>query len=236
MRVAVAGALGRMGLLASEAIRNASDLQYAGGFARASDSDRTIYDDLERLFDERRPHVIVDFTTYPKTVEVANLAIARGISPVIGSSAWSTKDREALAAAARRSGIGAMLVPNFAIGAVLMMQFAQAAARFFPTVEIVEMHREGKLDAPSGTARRTAERIHEGGGAADVPIHSVRLRGLLAHQEVLFGNTGELLTIRHDSLSPESFTAGILFAVRNVRESQGLVVGLEAALRLEGTL
>jgi 4-hydroxy-tetrahydrodipicolinate reductase len=124
-----------------------------------------------------------------------------------------------------------MLVPNFAIGAVLMMRFAQQAARYFPTAEIVELHREGKLDTPSGTARETAQKIRDGAGPADVPIHSVRLRGVLAHHEVLFGNTGELLTIRHDSLARESFAAGILHAVRSVRALRGLTIGLDSILR-----
>jgi 4-hydroxy-tetrahydrodipicolinate reductase len=220
-----------MGRLACEAVRNASGLDYAGGFAREPLADEWIYGDLARLFDERAPEVVVDFTTHPKTLEVARLALDRGISPVIGSSAWSPQEREELAARAARSGVGAMLVPNFAIGAVLMMRFAQEAARYFPSAEIVEMHREEKLDKPSGTARETATRIRAGGGPPDVPIHSVRLRGLLAHQEILFGNTGELLTIRHDSFSHESFAAGIVFAARHVRSLHGLTVGLDAALR-----
>jgi 4-hydroxy-tetrahydrodipicolinate reductase len=111
-----------------------------------------------------------------------------------------------------------------------MMRFAEEAARFFPTIEIVEMHRAEKRDKPSGTAAATAERIKRSGGPADVPIHSVRLQGLLAHQEVLCGGGGELLTIRHDSLSRESFAAGILFAIRNVRALKGLHVGLDGIL------
>ena len=233
IKVAVAGALGRMGGLACEAIRNASDVQFAGGFARIALPAEGIYDDLLRLIHERKPDVIVDFTTHPKTVEVAAIAVTHGISPVVGSSSWSDSERDELRLLVNERGIGAMLVPNFAIGAVLMMRFAEQAARYFPSAEIVEMHRAEKLDKPSGTARETAERIRAGGGPLEVPVHSVRLKGALAHQEVLFGNTGELLTIRHDSLSRESFTAGILYAVRRVRDLRGLVIGLDSILDRE---
>jgi 4-hydroxy-tetrahydrodipicolinate reductase len=123
-----------------------------------------------------------------------------------------------------------MLVPNFSIGAVLMMRFAEQAARFFPTVEIVELHHDKKLDKPSGTAKLTAEKIVAAGFPNDVPIHSVRLRGLVAHQEVLFGTDGETLTIRHDSMSRESFVPGILAAIRAVMQIEGLVIGLDSLL------
>ncbi len=219
-----------MGRLACETIRHAPDLQYAGGFARVRDAGEEIDDDLERLIAQKRPDVLVDFTTRPATQRAARLAVESSVSPVIGSSEWNDAEREGLAALCRQRGVGALLVPNFAIGAVLMTRFAQQAAEFFPTVEIVEMHREDKRDKPSGTAAATAGAIKAGGGPAQIPIHSVRLRGLLAHQEVLFGNTGELLTFRHDAFSRECFAAGIAMAVRNVHALQGLHVGLDAVL------
>ncbi len=227
IRVAVAGALGRMGTIARSAVREAEGLEYAGGFARLCVPQERIVDDLETLFASATPDVLVDFTTYPTTLEVAHSAIAHGVSPVVGATGWSDRERGKLELAAVERGVGAMLVPNFAIGAVLMMRFAEEAARFFPTAEIVEIHHDGKRDKPSGTAKLTAERIAAAGGPAEVPIHSVRLRGAVAHQEVLFGNTGEVLTIRHDSLSRESFAAGIVYAVRHVRELRGLSVGLQ---------
>jgi 4-hydroxy-tetrahydrodipicolinate reductase len=222
-----------MGRLACETVKSAPDLQYAGGFARTRDPEQQIDDDLGRLLLEQRPDVLVDFTTRPATQEAARLAVQHGVRAVIGSSEWNDVERNDLAALCDAAGIGALLVPNFAIGAVLMMRFAQEAARFFPSVEIVEMHREEKRDKPSGTAAATADRIRAHGGPAEVPIHSVRLRGLLSHQEVLFGNTGELLTIRHDSLSQESFSAGILFAIRNVAKVKGLHVGLDSLLEAQ---
>lgn len=211
-----------MGSLARECVQGASDMQYAGGYARG--------DDLLDFLNRAEPDVLVDFTTHPKTVEVSMKALELGISPVIGATGWSASERDDLEKCARERGVGALLVPNFAVGAVLMMRFAQEAARYFPTVEIVELHHDQKRDKPSGTATLTAEGIVRGGGPSDVPIHSVRLRGLVAHQEVLFGNTGELLTIRHDSLSRESFAAGILCAARAVRSLRGLTVGLDAVL------
>lgn len=222
IRVAVAGANGRMGSLARECLQNAVDIQYAGGYVRG--------DDLLEFFERSKPDVVLDFTTHPKTVEVSMKALDLGISPVIGATGWKASEQRQLEKSARERGVGAMLIPNFAIGAVLMMRFAEDAARHFPTVEIVELHHDQKRDKPSGTAALTAERITRGGGPGEVPIHSVRLRGLVAHQEVLFGNSGELLTIRHDSLSRESFTAGILCAVRAVRSLRGLTVGLDTVL------
>ena len=232
--VAVAGALGRMGRLAIETVRNSPGMVYAGGFARTADEENGVFDDVERLLSERRPDVIVDFTTRPATQQIARAALQRGVVPVIGSSEWNAPEREELGALCDALGVGALVVPNFAIGAVLMMRFAQEAARFFPTVEIVEMHRADKRDKPSGTAAATAARITGAGGPAEVPIHSVRLQGLLAHQEVLFGSAGELLTIRHDSLSRESFAAGILFAIRNALGLKGLHVGLDTILERAG--
>jgi 4-hydroxy-tetrahydrodipicolinate reductase len=231
LRVAVAGAHGRMGRLAREAICEAPDMVYAGGFTRIRNPEDDAFDDVHELIAQRLPEVIVDFTTRPATQNVARAAVEARIPVIIGSSEWNAEEREELAALCEQKDSGALLVPNFAIGAVLMMRFAEEAARFFPTVEIVELHREDKRDKPSGTAAATAERIRTQGGPQDVPIHSVRLRGLVSHQEVLLGNTGELLTIRHDSLSVASFAAGILYAIRNVSNVRGLRIGLDALLR-----
>jgi 4-hydroxy-tetrahydrodipicolinate reductase len=223
-----------MGRLACETVKSAPDLQYAGGYARTSLPEERIYDDLGHLFSEQKPEVLVDFTTRPATQHATRTALEHGVYPVVGSSEWNGQEREELGALCDALSLGALLVPNFAIGAVLMMRFAEEAARFFPTIEIVEMHRAEKRDKPSGTAAATAERIRRSGGPADVPIHSVRLQGLLAHQEVLCGSAGELLTIRHDSLSRESFAAGILFAIRSVRELKGLHVGLDTIIGAHG--
>lgn len=230
IRVAVSGALGRMGRLACETIRNAADLELVGGFARVADAGANIYDDLGALLDREHPEVLVDFTTHPMTLMAARAAVQRGIFPVIGASGWSIEERAELARLVSERASAALLVPNFAIGAVLMMRFAQFAAPYFPSVEIIEMHHNQKRDKPSATAILTAERIAAMRVEKSVPIHSVRLSGLVAHHEVLFGNTAETLTIRHDSLSRESFAAGILLAIRCVGSVQGLEIGLDALL------
>jgi len=231
-----------MGRTACAALAADASMRVVGGFARThageplaplvgldGDAGR-LYDDAATLCEQARPDVLVDFTTQPTTVAVARTAVEHGVATVVGATGWSVEDRNALAGLCERRNVPACIVPNFALGAVLMMRFAELAAPHFPTVEIVELHHDGKRDKPSGTARLTAERIANAGGPADVPIHSVRLRGLVAHQEVLFGGTGEALTIRHDSLSRESFMGGLLLAVRGIRSRTGLCVGLDGFL------
>jgi 4-hydroxy-tetrahydrodipicolinate reductase len=229
-----------MGRVACATLAAASDVELVGGFARSRVGESLadalghptpagrIYDDVTDLYDDAKPDVVVDFTVYPTTVDVAREAVSRGISPVIGATGWMDEDRISFEDQCDERAVGAALVPNFAIGAVLAMRFAEEAARYFPTVEIIEYHHDGKRDKPSGTAKLTAERVATATGRAEIPVHSVRLRGLVAHQEVLFGGEDELLTIRHDSLSRASFMPGMLLAVRGVRAQHKLVVGLEA--------
>lgn len=230
IRVAVAGALGRMGTVARAALREADGIDYVGGLARERIEGDILYDDLAALIAGTKPDVLLDLTTYPSTVEISRAALRAGVRPVIGATGWSDFDRAALAREAEEHGVGAILVPNFSLGAALMMRFAAEAARHFPTIEIVELHHDRKKDKPSGTALLTAERIAAAGYEAEIPIHSVRLRGLVAHHEVLLGNDGEVLTIRHDALSREAFVAGMLAAVRGVMRLDRLVVGIDAVL------
>ncbi len=219
LRVAVAGAAGRMGLTVCDAIDGAAGLELTG---RADPLlDTTLADVLPNA------DVVVDFTT-PGTAQANALeCLAAGVHVVIGTSGF---DPEPLTAAAEQSQGNVLIVPNFAIGAVLMMRFAAEAARHFPKAEIIELHHDRKLDAPSGTAAHTAS-LMEPGLEAEVPIHSVRLPGLVAHQEVIFGGLDETLTIRHDSLSRQSFMPGVLLAVRAVPTlPEPLVIGLEHIL------
>ncbi len=239
LRVAVAGALGRMGRETCAVVAAASDLTLVGGFARTHAGQALsdvlalpqaagrLYDRIGVLYDEVKPDVVVDFTVHPVTLDVVREALGRGICAIVGATGWTDEEQCGLQALCEERGVGAALVPNFALGAVLAMRFAEQAARYFPTAEIVEMHHEGKRDKPSGTARLTARRIAAGGGPDDVPIHSVRLRGVVAHQDVLFGGEGELLTIRHDSFTRSSFMGGVLLAVRGVRCRKKLVIGLD---------
>jgi 4-hydroxy-tetrahydrodipicolinate reductase len=198
------------------------------------------------------PHVLVEFAPGRPALEHARAALTAGLRPVIGSTGIAASEIEALGALAAERKTGAVVAPNFAIGAVLMMEFARVAARHMPHVEIIELHHDRKRDAPSGTAVKTARVIAEARGTAPPPavreeelvpgarggqsesvrVHSIRLPGLGAHQEVIFGGPGQTLTIRHDSLNEESFMPGLLLAVRAVRDLERLVYGLEHLLGL----
>jgi len=168
---------------------------------------------------------MVDFTRPDAVVGNVEAALAAGIPCVVGTSGWEA-EHERVGKAAEAAGLAVFFAPNFAVGAVLMMRFAAEAARHLPRAEIVELHHETKLDAPSGTAKATAAAI---GG--DLPIHSVRLPGLVAHQEVLLGGPGQLLTIRHDAYSREAYVPGVLLALGRLRSlPPGLTIGLEALL------
>jgi 4-hydroxy-tetrahydrodipicolinate reductase len=227
IRVAVAGAHGRMGRIACAALqRSVGSVVYAGGLARSSDPEQRITSDLARLL-AGELDVLLDLTTHPDSVDISMRAVAHGVRPVIGATGWADDERAALARETAQRGIGAMMVPNFSLGALLMMRFAQEAARYFDSAEIVEMHRAEKKDMPSGTALLTAERMSRSSGKVPA-IHSVRLPGLVAHQEVLFGGTAELLTLRHDAFSRECFVPGMFAAIRAVMHARGLIVGLDS--------
>lgn len=205
---------------------------------------------LGAAIDREQPNVLVDFTNPGCAADHALSALTRGVAPIIGTSGVSKGDLMEIQRACDQNDAPAMVVPNFAIGAVLMMRFAEMAARWMPDVEIVEMHHNKKVDAPSGTAKRTAEMIHNGrvanptpidttdiqvegvlgGKYHNVPIHSVRLKGLLAHQTVMFGGVGETLTLRHDSFDRSSFMPGVELCVRKVWDRTGLTIGLESLL------
>jgi 4-hydroxy-tetrahydrodipicolinate reductase len=224
VRVAVAGAMGRMGTIAREALQRTGE--YCCGLARRADPEHTIFASLDQML-ATKPDAVLDLTTQPSSYKIALSTVDRGVCVVVGASGWSGEQRDALAALAQERGVGALIVPNFSIGATLMMRFAEQAARFFPDAEIVEMHHATKKDKPSGTARETAARI-QAVTENSPSIHSVRLPGLLAHQAVLFAGTGEMLTIRHDSLTRESFVAGMLAAVHAVVHRRGLSIGLDS--------
>ena len=219
IRVAVAGAAGRMGQTVCGAVEGAEDMELV---ARADPALGTAV--AEAL--ERDPDVLVDFTTPDTALPNARAAVAAGVHVVIGTTGFDP------AALGGMEGANVFIAPNFAIGAVLMMQCAVEAARHMARAEIVELHHDRKLDRPSGTAARTAELMREAApGIGEVPIHSVRLPGLVAHQEVILGDVGQTLTIRHDSIDRASFMPGVLLAIRRVGElSESPVVGLEKLL------
>jgi 4-hydroxy-tetrahydrodipicolinate reductase len=224
IRVAVAGAAGRMGETVCAAVDGADDLELV---ARA---DPRLDTTLEQVFDGANPGVVVEFSTPDTVYANTRLCLERGVHVVVGATGMESEQLADLETLAGTSSANCFVAPNFAIGAVLMMEAAKLAAPHMPECEIIELHHEAKVDAPSGTAARTADLISAAGGRKDVPIHSVRLPGLVAHQEVIFGGLGQTLTIRHDSLSRESFMPGVLLAIRKVAELDGLVVGLENLL------
>ena len=260
LRVLVVGASGRMG---SEVVRAVTK---ADGLALVGAADRTrvgedagmvagvlpagvvITDSLSDAIAQSSPDVIVDFTIPDAVMGNIRTALKAGVACVVGATGLTEQNLSEIAALCDERKTPAFVAPNFAIGAVLMMQFAAQAARHFGSAEIIELHHADKLDAPSGTALRTAQLMASvsgsqfaGGQSADgraargqtegrIHIHSVRLPGLVAHQEVIFGGLGETLTIRHDSTSRESFMPGVLLAIRKVQGLKGLVVGLERLL------
>jgi 4-hydroxy-tetrahydrodipicolinate reductase len=212
VRVALFGHQGKVGSVLSPALQAAGhDVR---GIGRGEEADIASLD------------AAIDFTEPAAAGGNARSALEQGVPVVVGTSGVPAEELEALQALALERSLQLLVVPNFALGAVLMMQFAEAAAEHLPRAEIVELHGEAKKDAPSGTARATAERL-----PGDVPIHSVRLPGLVAHQEVLLGGEGQLLTIRHDTLSREAFVPGVLLALEKLATLEpGLTVGLDRLL------
>ena len=245
IKVGVFGSAGRMGSQVVQAVTDADDMEFVGGVDDGDSRDALTGAD-----------VIVDFTRPDAVMDNLAWAIDHDISVVVGTTGFTEERYEQLRAhLAEHPHTGAVVAPNFGIGAVLMMHFAKQAARFYESAEIVELHHPNKVDAPSGTARTTAAQIAQaradaglgpvpdataqqepGARGADIDgihVHGVRLRGLVAHQEVLFGSEGETLTIRHDSLDRASFMPGVLVAVRAVQDRPGLTIGIEDLLHLD---
>jgi 4-hydroxy-tetrahydrodipicolinate reductase len=222
IKVVVSGAAGRMGEAACGAVEGADDMELAGRADPALDT--SVADVLEGA------DVMVDFTTPDAAPANAFDAIEAGVHAVVGSTGFDLDEMRAKVERVKTDA-NCFVAPNFAIGAVLMMEASQRIAEHMPECEIVELHHDRKLDAPSGTAKLTAALIREAGGNVHEPIHSVRLPGLVAHQEVIFGGEGQTLSIRHDSIDRQSFMPGVLLAVRNVAGlDERFVVGLEKLL------
>jgi 4-hydroxy-tetrahydrodipicolinate reductase len=222
IRVVVSGAAGRMGETVCKAVEGAEDMALTGRADPALDAP------VEEAL--AGADVMVDFTTPEAAPENVRQAMEAGVHAVVGSTGFAIDELRATVESAEGDA-RCFVAPNFAIGAVLMMELSAQVAPHMPECEIVELHHEGKKDAPSGTASRTAQLIREAGGNVHEPIHSVRLPGLVAHQEAIFGGEGQTLTIRHDSTDRSSFMPGVLLAVRRVSElPERFVVGLENLL------
>lgn len=262
IKVVVAGALGKMGQESCKAITNADSMALVGvvdnrligteigPIIGKPDLDVKISDSLLKVIEETNPDVLVDFTRPGVVQGNIEIAINNGLRTVVGTTGMSMPEINKFIKMAAEKGIGGLIAPNFAIGALLMIKFASEAAKYLPHVEIIELHHDQKVDAPSGTAIKTAEMISEvrgnmsqgapsefekiegvrGGNFEGLRIHSVRLPGMVAHQEVIFGGIGQTLSIRHDSISRESFMPGLIIAVRKVINLDKMVYGLENLL------
>jgi 4-hydroxy-tetrahydrodipicolinate reductase len=241
IRVGVLGARGRMGAEVVKAVNNSTDLELV--------AELDLGDSLDQLL-STKAQVVVDFTTPDSVMKNLEFLIQNNIHAVVGTTGFDAARIDSLSKElSKHPEVGVLIAPNFAIGAVLMMEFAEKAARYFDSAEIIEMHHPAKVDAPSGTAARTAELMTQarkdskkapmpdatkqsldgarGSKVGDIPIHSIRAQGLVAHQEVLLGGVGETLTIRHDSLDRAGFMPGVLLGVRSVINHPGLTHGLD---------
>lgn len=259
IRVALVGAAGKMGTEAVRALSSDDGFEIVAAVVREGHwrtlrslceiaPEVPLEEDVEAAVERSRPDIVLDLSRAPAAVTVARAALTRGIPLLSGVTGIPAEDLETIKELATNAP--AMVVPNFAIGAVLMMRFAELAARWIPDVEIIELHHEKKADAPSGTAMLTAARVAAARSAArtapptsilkaegargadvgDVPVHSVRLPGLLAHQEVIFGAPGEVLTLRHDAADRSVYMPGVKLCLRRVRELSGLTIGMDALL------
>ena len=263
IKVLISGANGRMGQEVAKAVLAADDLELVGAadpFGQGKDvgalvgakpNGVLIADNLAAEISRAKPEIVIDFTVPTAVYNNVLTYLELGVCPVVGTTGMSLDAVNDLIARSEKAGIGGLIAPNFALGAVLMMRFAAETARFFPNVEVIELHHDQKVDAPSGTAKTTVEMIlaqrdefqqgppneteniagvRGGKMSGGVRIHSIRLPGLVAHQEVLFGGLGQTLSIRHDTISRESFIPGILLAARKVKELKKIAYGLDKLL------
>ncbi len=260
IRVAIAGPRGKMGQEAVHTVMKNADMElvavldYKEIGSTLADTNLfpasyqvPVYTDMQKMHADTNPQVLVDLTSPEAVYKHTKEALELNIRPVVGTTGFSDEELKELTQLSKDSGVGCIIAPNFAVGAVLMMKFAEQAAKYLPDVEIIEMHHDQKLDAPSGTAMKTAHMIssqrdiHEQGHVHEketlqgarganydgMRIHSVRLPGLVAHQQVLLGGDGQLLTIRHDSFNRGSFMSGVVLSINKVMETEKLIYGLE---------
>jgi 4-hydroxy-tetrahydrodipicolinate reductase len=242
IKVLINGAFGRMGQMTAKAVSEHPSLELVGQTGREYD--------LKKAIKDSQAQVVVDFTHPDVVFKNTELIIASGARPVIGTSGLTAEKVKTLQEKCAELKLGGLVAPNFSLGGVLMMKYAREIARYLPDVEIIEMHHAGKLDSPSGTAMRTAELIADGAGKPlkpqkpakenipgargaeyrGIPIHAIRLPGFLAHQEIIFGDTGETLTLRHDSIDRQCFMPGVCLACERVMTLDHMVYGLEEIL------
>lgn len=265
IRVAVSGANGKMGREVVRAVYQEEGLTLVGAINRSLVGQDIgeitglgkigveVTEDLAQTISDVRPDVVVDFTFPGVVFENSKTILSHGVHAVVGTTGLIEPQLKELNELAKEKGVAVLIAPNFALGAILMMKFAQMAAKYLPHVEIIEYHHDGKLDSPSGTAIKTAQLINEvrdalppdkreffekvanarGANLNGVRLHSVRLPGMVANQEVIFGGQGQFLTIRHDSVNRESFMPGVVMAVKEIIKMQGLIYGLENIMNFD---
>ncbi|HZJ84327.1 MAG TPA: 4-hydroxy-tetrahydrodipicolinate reductase [Syntrophomonadaceae bacterium] len=259
IRVIITGVLGKMGVETAQAIIKAKDMELVGAvdvrgknepistIAPGGKHDILIQNDLDFVLEDTKPDIMIDFTNPQAVFNNAKTALNHCVTCIIGTTGLNEIEIRQLEKMALEKEVGIAIIPNFAIGAVLMMKFAKEAAEYFPDVEIIEMHHDQKMDAPSGTAIKTAEMISEkrtkqipknigeyekiagsrGGDVNQIRIHSVRLPGFVAHQEVIFGGIGQSLRIKHDSIDRIGFMPGVTMVIRKMIKEKGLIYGME---------
>lgn len=221
-KVIVNGANGKMGKVTCQTILDNPEFDLIGRTDRE--------DDLDAAIASLKPDIVIDFTTPDSAYNNANIIINHKVHPVIGTTGFTPEQIDDISNLCSKKKLGAIIAPNFSLGAILMMKYAADAAKYFSQVEIIEMHHQQKLDAPSGTARKTQQMIQKENPDSTAPIHSVRLPGLFAHQAVIFGSPGETLTIRHDCIDRQAMMPGVLLACHKVLQLNHLVYGLEHCL------
>lgn len=262
IRIIVHGAMGRMGREVVASMSREPDMEVVGGADKAAASDRLVLDDgralplskeLATMLSAHPADVVVDFSVAEASIAAARTALEKGVRVVIGTTGFSQGNLDELDRLCREHHTGAFVAPNFTIGAVILVHLAKLCSRYFDHAEVIELHHEKKLDAPSGTALATAKAMCasrggrfqraqtqkftlegvRGGDVEGITVHSVRLPGLMAHQEVIFGGPGQTLTIRHDTINRECYMPGVALAVREVVKRSDLIIGLERLLGLE---
>jgi 4-hydroxy-tetrahydrodipicolinate reductase len=263
LKVILCGAAGKMGREIVKSVAASTDLELAGAvdliktgedagvLAGVEPLGIAVTSDLEALLAGEEAAVLVDFTSPLTVMSNIRCALAQGVSPVVGTTGFTDTELKTVQGWVHRYNTGAIIAPNFALGAVLMMKMAQLCARYMSSVEIVEMHHDEKLDAPSGTAHKTAQLIREavtdmpsvreelektpgvrGGRVAGIPVHSIRLPGMIAHQSVIYGAEGQVLTLSHDAIDRNCFIPGLLMAIRHAPANKQLIYGIEQLIEL----
>lgn len=222
IKIIVNGAQGKMGQQVVKAVSQEPELELVAQI--------DMNDDLAETIKKTKPDAVIDFTTPKSVMNNIRTAAQNKCHVIVGTTGITEKDLQEIKGLCEKNCVNVLVAPNFAVGAVLMMKYSADAAKYMPKAEIIELHHDQKLDAPSGTALKTAEMMKKNSGVKEIPIHSVRLPGFVANQEVIFGGLGQTLTIKHETIGRESFMPGVILAAKKIKDLKGLTCGLENIL------